>query len=176
MSKSKIKVILSDTRQKKTHHKLKEDYFANQGIKVESCRLYVGDYTIPSNQSVCVDTKKDISELYGNVIQDHRRFRDECIRAKEAGIRLIVLVENKDGVRSLNDITKWKNPQFFRYFKAKKKAERQGLVFKQKPPTNNVTLKKILWTLQNKYGVEFQFCDPNDAGRIILEILGNEAG
>jgi hypothetical protein len=29
--------------------------------------LYCGDYTLPANQSICVDTKKDIAELIGDV-------------------------------------------------------------------------------------------------------------
>lgn len=62
-----INIILSDTRQQAGRHKLKEQYFKSQGIMVNRTKLYCGDYTLPTNQSICVDTKKDIQELIGDI-------------------------------------------------------------------------------------------------------------
>lgn len=168
-----IKLILEDTRNKPKSHDLKNEYFKAQGIKVERTKLYTGDYTLATNQSVCIDTKADILELYSNITSDHERFKAEAIRAQEAGIKLVVLIENKDGVTKLSELDKWKNPMWKRYNFRKRQAERQGVEFKQKPPLNNGTIKKIMWTMQEKYGIEWVFCTPEEAGARIIEILRN---
>ena len=58
-------ILLEDTRQTTSHgsHDRKYKYFESAGIEVRRTKLYVGDYTLPTNQSICVDTKKDIQEL-----------------------------------------------------------------------------------------------------------------
>ena len=43
---------------------------------------------------ISVDTKMDLLELSKDIMSnDHRRFRQECIRAKDMGIQLVILVE-----------------------------------------------------------------------------------
>jgi ribosome-associated protein len=163
-------IIQCDTRQKRKHHDLKERYFEEQGHKLVHSKMLVGDYCVPSNGSVVVDTKADLSELYSNLIQQHKRFRSECILAQEAGIKLYILVENKNGIRSVEDVEKWKNPQFFRYYKAKRKAERMGLK-EPKPPASNVQLIKIMHAMTRDYGVEFLFCTPQESGSKVIELL-----
>ncbi len=158
-----IMILQVDSRQQSGKHKLKHDYFESLGIKLVVSKMLVGDYCIPSNGSVVVDTKKDMTELYGDIIQQHERFRNECILAQEAGIKLYILVENTNSIETLKDIgtDKWKNPLWFKYYKYKK----------GKPPVKNITLMKMLYTMQEKYGVEFVFCSPEDAGKKVLELL-----
>lgn len=60
-------LILEDTRQQESKHKMKHEYFRQNGIQWNRTALYCGDYTLPANQSVCIDTKKDIAELIGDV-------------------------------------------------------------------------------------------------------------
>lgn len=60
-------LILEDTRQQEKKHELKHKYFIEQGIQWNRTSLYCGDYTLPSDQSVCIDTKKDIQELIGDI-------------------------------------------------------------------------------------------------------------
>lgn len=160
-------VIQADTRQKhnQKNHKAKEDFFESQGYKVLHSKMAVGDYCIPSDGSIVVDTKKDCVELYGNLIQDHVRFRNECILAQECGIKLVVLVENTDGFTKPDDIMQWKNPQVSRWYRSGKRG---------KPPAPNLTLLKIMHSMNKKYDVDFRFCRPEDAGRMILEILTTE--
>ena len=44
-------------------------------------------------------------------------------------------------------------------------------------PTSGTILAKAMLTMQLKYGVEFVFCRPEDAGAKVLELLGaNEDG
>lgn len=51
-------------------------------------KLYCGDYQSLDNAKLCIDRKKDLQELCGNVCQQHERFKAELIRAREAGIQL----------------------------------------------------------------------------------------
>lgn len=60
-------LILEDTKQQENKHKIKHNYFRSVDVYWNRTSLYCGDYTLPSNQSVCVDTKKDITELIGDI-------------------------------------------------------------------------------------------------------------
>ena len=86
------KVILEDTRQKPEKNEHIRKQLTDFGYDVKRCRLYCGDYSWATNQSICVDTKESMGEIESNLIHDHERFREECIRAKEAGIKLIILI------------------------------------------------------------------------------------
>ena len=171
-------ILLEDTRNRIQKHKAKHVYFDNIGVKVERTKLYCGDYTLPTDQSVCVDTKKDIQELISDICgKQHDRFRAECQRAKDAGIKLIILVEDDGGyvdrkqtiynkpVGCVDDLFSWRNPRLFIW--------RGG---KQLYPsaTKGSTLAKACKTMSEKYDVEFQFCRKADAGRKVLELLGCE--
>lgn len=151
-------LILEDTRQQARKHETKHKWFAENGIKIERCRLYVGDYTLPTNQSICIDTKKDLQELAQDVCQQHERFRAELVRAQEAGIHLIVLCEHGGGIKSLEDVYFWVNPR---------RQHSPGAISGQR-------LFKVLNTMQEKYGVRFEFCDKRQTGRRIVEILTDE--
>ena len=168
-----MQMIQCDSRQKRKHHDRKEKYFEEHGYKIVHSKMLVGDYCIPSDGSIAVDTKADISELYGNLIQQHDRFHNECVLAQEAGIKLIILIENKDGVRTVDDLKNWKNPQMLRYFKAKRKAERFGGK-PPKPPASNVQLVKIMHSMKRDYGVEFLFCAPEESGAEVIRLLKGE--
>lgn len=168
-------IILEDTRQQDSKHNKKREWFEANGIEVKRTKLYVGDYTFPKNQSVCVDTKKDIQELIGDICgKQHDRFREELIRAKEADIKLYILVENEriiinerkgiysPFIDSLDNLHKFVNPRLFIW--------RNG---KQLYPTatRGITLKKACITMKNKYGVEFIFCKPHQAAEKVIELL-----
>ena len=161
-------IIQQDTRQKKKHHLAKEKWFADHGIKVVNSKCIVGDYIVPSDGSISVDTKKDIGELYSDLIQQHNRFKAECELAQEIGIKLYILVENNDNVTCIDDIIKWKNPQYFVWLK----RQRQGV--KCKPPASNQQLLKILYSMEKKYDVSFLFCKPEESAAKIVELLGGE--
>lgn len=150
-------VILEDTRNKPNKNKHIRDQLESLGYKVQRSKIYCGDYTWATNQSICVDTKQDLQEVVGNVIQQHERFRSECIRAKEAGIKLIILI-TEPKVTCLADVFGWWNPRL-RY---------------SKKATTGRQLGKILYSMKEKYGVDFQFCKKNEVGKRIIELLGGE--
>ena len=158
-------IIQQDTRQKQKHHLNKEQWFERHGIKIINSKMLVGDYCITSDGSISVDTKKDIGELYSNLIQQHSRFQAEANLADELGIKLYILVENEDGITKVEEILKWKNPQYFVWLK----KQRQGI--KAKAPASNQTLLKIMKTMEKRYGVTFLFCSPYQSAEIILRLL-----
>ena len=158
-------IIQQDTRQKLKHHTLKEKWFEEHGIKVVHSKCIVGDYIIPSDGSISVDTKKDISELYSDLVQQHNRFKRECELAQELNIQLYILVENQDRITCIDDIIKWKNPQYIMWLK----RQRQGV--KCKPPVGNQQLLKMMYTMQKKYGVIFLFCHPLQSAETIVKLL-----
>ena len=168
-------IILCDTRQQIARHKLKDAWFEANGIEVRRTKLYVGDYTLPTNQQVCIDTKKDIQELVGDICgKQHDRFRSELERAKESGIKLYILVENESFtikgknvtspfISKLDDLHKWVNPRLWI-----RKNGRQAYP----NATRGVTLMKCCKTMESRYGCEFLFCRPQDVGAKIIELLG----
>lgn len=167
-------LILEDTRQQADKHDTKHRWFEKHGIDIRRQALYVGDYTLPTNQSVCIDTKKDIQELVSDICgKQHERFRNECLRAQEAGIKLIVLVENMGAkvgrgeiynptITKLEDLHKWKNPRLFILVGGKQKYPRA---------TRGVTLQKACMSMELKYGVKFLFCTPYESAQKIVELL-----
>ena len=148
-------VILEDTRNKPEKNKHIREQLEALEHKVERSKIYCGDYTWATNQSICVDTKQDLQEVVGNVIQQHERFRAECVRAKEAGIQLVILIVEPK-VTCLSEVFGWYNPRL-RY---------------SKKATTGRQLAKILYSMREKYGVQFEFCTKAEVGKRIVELLG----
>lgn len=168
--------IIQDTREQAKKHNHVLDGFQQLGISVVRSKLFVGDYTRIDNMTVCVDTKKDLQEVYSNLIQDHRRFTDECKAAFSAGIKLIVLVE-ESRISSVQDVAAWRNPRVTKWEKLRD-AHRQGKRMKEQlspyPPVSSGRLAKAMQTIAERYHIEWRFCDKADTARTICEILGIE--
>lgn len=60
-------ILLEDSRQQERKHEIKHKWFLEHGIYWNRTALVCGDYQIPGNGSVAVDTKKDIQELIGDI-------------------------------------------------------------------------------------------------------------
>lgn len=147
-----------DSREKpKAIGKIVEE-FERQGIPYISSKLFAGDYQNLDNPRILVDRKQNLTELCGNVTQGHDRFVRELERAKSNGFRLIILVEHGYGINCLDDVKKWYNPRL----KVNKSA------------TKGITLFKILWKMQEKYGFELVFCDKKDTGKKIIELIAED--
>lgn len=147
-------IIQEDTRQQAGKHNIKHAYFDGNGIGVVRCKLPFGDYApIPP---VSVDTKKDVDEIAQNICgKEHRRFVNECKAARNAGCKLIILVENTVGISDLSQVHLWKNPR---------SCYSPNCV--QGP-----RLQKAMETISSRYGAEFRFCRPEEAGGIITQII-----
>lgn len=160
-------IIQIDSREKaKAIQKIIEE-FDRQGIKHPVSKLMVGDYMNYDNPRVIVDRKQNLTEVCSNVCQDHDRFRRELLLAKENGIQLIILCEHGKDIKSLEDVIFWKNPRS----EKRKKIDGKWQTVHTNAMKGDV-LYKILTTLEEKYGVRFEFCDKDETGRKIVEILG----
>lgn len=195
-------ILVEDFNQKPKKHQLKHDYWESKDvILMQGYRLPCGDY-IEGTEKVLdvierknkrgipvkmmdfmgtydrvVDTKSGMQEMYSDIVgKDHERFRDSLILAQNNSIKMVVLIE-EPGINSLEDVAKWKNPRLEKWYKFNA-MHKQGKALSVKipkiPPCSSDRLMKSMMTMEEKYGVEFQFCDPNDAGRRVIEILKGE--
>lgn len=195
-------VLIEDKGNKQGFHTVKNAYWQKHGIEVLRYPLPVGDYILADetvfdviarkkargidpkkmdfigSYKVCCDSKNSIEELAMDICvqKQHERFRDELILAKNNGIKLFVVVENKGGrigkssvfnptITRLEDLSKWKNPRSF-IFKGGKQAYPNA--------TRGVSLMKACFTLKARYGCEFVFCTPEESGKKIVELLKGE--
>lgn len=129
-----------------------------------------------------VDSKKDMQEIVGNICgKQHERFRDEALLAQNNNIQLYVLVENEDGIDSIGDVFSWHNPRLDIWVQDKSnvvgfyKNGNPRYARKQKYPkaTRGPQLAKAMLSMQDKYGVIFDFCKPSESGAKIIELLSH---
>ena len=148
-------MIQIDTREHKWELARIQRQLSALGCKTIVSKLYVGDYQSLDNPRLVIDRKKDLQELCGNVTQQHERFQRELIKAQEAGIRLIILVEHGDDIQSLEDVYFWDNPRLSESPKA----------------TTGKSLYRSLCTIRDRYNVRFEFCTKRKTGQKIMELL-----
>ena len=190
--------IAVDKAQKDGKHTVKHSQIENDGHELIFLPLPVGDYILADDtiQEIIkrrgdklkkmdligatkrsIDTKYGMEEIYGDIIgKSHERFRDECILAKNNGIKLYILVENefvpirvikREAVISpyipdLDHLHKYVNPRLFIMSQGRQKYPKA---------TKGITLKKACITMKEKYGVEFIFCHGRDAGWAVTALL-----
>ena len=149
--------IQVDSREKARAIKKILSEFDRQGVNYYTSKLYVGDYQNLDNPRLIIDRKQNLSEVYSNLCQGHKRFIAELIRAKEAGIRLIILIEHGGKIKTMEDVKEWNNPRL------------------QKNPYawNGARLHKTMDTVSRKYCCEWLFCDKRVTGKRIIELLSN---
>lgn len=150
--------IQIDTREKARAIKKVLAEFETQNIMYVSSKLYVGDYMSFDNPKVIVDRKQNLLEVASNLIQQHDRFISEIKRANSVGIKLIFLVEHGSGIKCLEDVRSWKNPRL----KDSKFA------------VSGERLYKMISVLCAYHKVDFVFCNKNETGKKIIEILENK--
>ena len=173
-------LLLEDTRQQAGKHDLKHKWFEEHGIEIRRTKIYCGDYTLPANQSICIDSKMAIAELINDVQKDHVRFRAELQRAQEAGIKLYIVVENEGRyvdyrktvwnatVRCIDDLNNWHNPRLY--------IKKNGKTVYPKA-MSGTQLAKICHTMEERYGCKFLFCKPDESAKLIIDLLqGKEGG
>ena len=147
-------VIIEDTRQQSGKHDIKHNWFVTHGISLVRCKLPWGDYAIAPK--VSIDTKRDMDEIAGNICgREHKRFINECKAARDAGCKLIILVENDLGISDISQVHLWDNPRSIYSADCIQGAR----------------LQKAMITIQERYGVTFLFCSPEDSAEKITELL-----
>lgn len=148
-----MRTIIEDTRQKKDLHQLKHDYWDDAHIELIRSALPFGDYI--AAPKIAVDTKQNIHEIALNLCgagKEKRRFGNECRKAKDAGCELVFLIEDPQ-YQSIDDL-----------------YGKQIYIYNDQIIPGD-QLATAMHTVQNRYGCRFIFCRPEDAGKIISEIL-----
>jgi len=151
--------IVEDSRQQAGKHDLKHLHFTQMRVPFYRCKLPVGDYALPPERAV--DTKASMQEIAQNIggsKAEHKRFINELKLAQELGTKLFVLVENTDGINCIEDVRSWRNPR-----------EEYSPDCIQGP-----RLAKAMGTIQERYGVLFLFCRPEEAAEMITDLLTRE--
>lgn len=152
-------IILTDTRQQKEKHILKE--FDKQKILHIRTNLESADYmAVRYNEqkgfykdySILIDTKKDLLEICGNLCHtsEHERVKREIEKAKQLGCKKFIFLIAEDKIKTSEDIKHWKS----KYTRVK----------------GNILLK-IMTTMAKRYGVKFIICSKKNIGKKIIEIL-----
>ena len=108
--------------------------FDGDGVFVRA--LSVGDYTTPSLLGFAHAERKSPQDFYGSLVQGHVRFRNELLRAKEQGVKLVVFVECSE---SKFFGRRWPGAWFRRMGSGK--------------------LRKMISTMKDKYGLTICWCD-----------------
>ena len=147
-------MIICDSREKKNQKIL--EYFEMREIEYEIRKLDVGDYMSADDDTLTIDRKQNLDELLHNLCSsDKSRFWREVRRAKETGVKMIVLVEHGGRIKQLSDVKTWKS----KYSKV-----------------TGYRLYNEICRCHIAYGVEFFFCDKRQTGKRIVEILGGKDG
>ena len=172
----------------------KHEVIINSGYKILPLPLPFGDYCLMNNEiketlkrrgekvkkadlmadyKICVDTKKNLQELVGNICQGHERFRDELIQAQKMGCQMYILVEEM-GFSDISSVRTWKNPRYQKWQKVHD-MQSQGKWMKAKhpkqPPMSSEKLAKAMQTMEDRYGCKFIFCSRAESGKKIIELL-----
>lgn len=148
--------------------------FDENGIRHFSSKLLVGDYMNLDNPRLIIDRKQNLQELCGNVCQQHERFKRELLRAMEAGIQLVILVEHGSDVASLEDVFFWKNPRKHEV-KFRTVNGRRVKYVESEEAVDGKQLYKSLCTIRDRYNVRFEFCEKKDTGKEIIRILAGDS-
>ena len=148
--------IQIDSREKaKAIKKILNEFESNNVMHYVS-KLYVGDYMSLDNPRLIIDRKQNLSELYSNMCHSRKRFVAELIKAQQAGIKLVILVEHGGNIHSLEDVKEWSNPRL-----------------KENPYAwDGMRMYTEIKRYEKLYGTEFHFCCKTETGRRIIEVLG----
>lgn len=156
-------MIICDSREQKNAHILR--YFEQHGIEYQVRKMDTADYMIESQPNIVVDRKQNLDEICANLTYKGKkanenggkgipsnvaRFWREVRRAYEDKIKLVVLIEHGENIKSLADVAAWG-------------GSRSGISGRK--------LVDEMDRLSAAYGVEWQFCGKSETAAKILKIL-----
>lgn len=143
--------VLCDTREQITPRSSRR--LKQIGVPIERVPLSFGDYSarcdaLDLRSSVAIERKMDLSELARCYCQDRKRFIREFERAKEAGAKLYLLVENG----SLDEA-------YIGHYRAKVHPA-------------SLTASMLAWLA--RYNCQILFCKEENSGQVIHDVLYRE--
>ena len=166
--------IQVDTREHKAEWERIQKQFDDMGIKYFRSKMYVGDYQSLDNPRLVIDRKKNLQELCGNVCQQHERFKAELIRALQQNIKIVILVEHGEDVKTLEDVWFWENPRKHEIRWRMVNGKRVRTVQSEKAVDGSQPYRSLK-TIKDRYNVDFVFCTKEQTGQKIVEILNNDS-
>lgn len=155
-------IILTDSRQQKENHIIKE--FDKQGILHIRTGLPSADYMAVRydneqgfylDYSVLIDTKKDLEEIANNLCNtnSHERLKREIFKGKDLGAKEFIFIIGENKIKTTEDIKNWSSPHTI---------------------VKGSTLFKIMNTMKERYGVRFMIVPKKDMGKVIIDILNKK--
>lgn len=143
--------VLCDTREQMTPRSSRR--LKQIGVPIERVALSFGDYSarcdaLDLRSSVAIERKMDLSELARCYCQDRKRFIREFERAKEAGAKLYLLVENG----SLD--------------------EAYSGHYRARVHPSSLTASMLAWLA--RYNCQILFCSAENSGQVIHDVLYRE--
>lgn len=168
-------IIYEDSRQKVGKHDAKHAWFEAHGIEVVRKKLDAGDYATDQS-NILVDTKKGLAEVAMDVGRDHERFAREMERARDAGCRLVILVEVGAPYRTTQDVMRWTNDackrcDYYKRLLCDPSAAGRCKRYHSKPMRGK-TIARIIESMEHNYGCRFEYVNPRYSARRICELLG----
>lgn len=148
-------IYIIDSREKWTQPGSRDthikNYFERHQIPYEVRKLDVGDYTYEGS-NIVVDRKCGLSEVASNLLNrnDSARFWREVRRAKEQGLKLIILVEAGPAVKNINDVARWKS--------------------KYSGVTGRALIDAMI-RVEFSYNCVWKFCSKSSTAKRIIELL-----
>lgn len=167
--------IQVDSREHESEWKRISKQFDALGVKYFRSKLYCGDYQSIDNARLVIDRKKDLQELCGNVCQQHERFKKELLRAIDQGIKIIILCEHGEDIKTLEDVYFFYQPPKKRWRVVKKEVNGKEVKVREsymQKEINGKSMYKSFCTIRDRYNVDFVFCTKEETGQKIVEILG----
>ena len=143
--------VLCDTREQMTPRSSRR--LKQIGVPIERVALSFGDYSarcdvLDLRSSVAIERKMDLSELARCYCQERKRFIREFERAKEAGAKLYLLVENG----SLD--------------------EAYSGHYRARVHPSSLTASMLAWLA--RYDCQILFCKEENSGQVIHDVLFRE--
>ena len=170
--------IQIDTRQQANKHMHVDSWFDAHGVEYFYKKLDFGDYAAVGNGSnIVCDTKQTVQELAGNCGREHARFARELDRARDAGCRLFILVEEHEAYNDRERLHRWvcRTCRMCPEFRAKRcDPSADACRVRRFKPMNGATLAKIVTKLEQDHGALFLFTRRGDSARTICDLLGVE--
>lgn len=181
--------IIEDSRQQNGKHAHIEAWMRAHGVEfVPRARaLAFGDYVAVGEDgqpvsNVSVDTKKDVQELCMDLTSDHARFRRECLRAREAGWRLVILTEQHPEYNERQfKMDEWvsgvcRRCERMRHGRCDPLDRWCRCDQKRRKPVQGAQLRLAMIQMTARYGVQFRFCNRMHTARAICDLLGVSYG
>jgi ERCC4-type nuclease len=151
--------MVQDAREKRNYHNNIEDYCKKINLPIIRKRLEVGDYRLAdidengniefiNNISVDVKGVGGLEELANDLFRDSKELNKKYKKCYHNKIKLIVLTE--EPIKDIEELKEWKSKH---------------------SKINGRFLLNMIHTIQISYGIRFIFCNPQDTGAKILELL-----